>query len=250
MPRDHLPSGQDCGLHVPTGEATLARLDAAAAALTTRAIDERCPDLARRALRARHEAALARRVAHWRPPVIDRDAGPSRAVGRGDLEIADVGVMVWSERDQAMAPTTDRVVRRAVSRTLRALSPEDRNTAEIYAALVEQRGAMRCLDLVSAAGGDGDGMGPLRRALRGIRLTKAEAAIGDGLALRARRQPRSDLPLRRAIPVRVLVDTVCLEGKTISDVLGRHGWARAKNACRTLNGALSDALQRMAVHLG
>ena len=249
MPRDHLPKGPDAGLHVPCGESTLARLDADASGLTTRALVENCPALARRALQARGEAMLVRQVANWRVPAIDRDAGPSRAVARGDLEAADVGVMVWSERDQAMVPQTDRVVRRASSRTLQALPPGERNTAEIYAALVEQRGAMRCPDLVTPSGGGGDGMAPLRRALRGLNLADAEAAIGDGLALKARRG-RADLPARRAVRVRYLVNAVCLEGVTISDVLGRHGWARNKAACGALKMALSDALQRMALHIG
>ena len=250
MLRDHLPKGPDTALHVPCGESTLARLDAAARALTTRALLEKCPALAQRAVRARAEAALARQVTNWRAPVIDRDAGPSRSVARGALEAADVGVMVWSERDRAMVPETDKVVRRSPSRTLRALPPGERNTAEIYAALVEQRGAMRCLDLAAPSGGGGDGMAPLRRALRGVNLSKAEAAIGDGLALKARRRSRLDMPLRRAIPVRNLVDAVCLDGRTISDVLGRHGWARDKVVCKTLKASLSDALQRMARHIG
>lgn len=249
MPRDHLPQMPGGGLHVPAGPETLARLDAAADALTVRALMERCPVLAGRALRARAEAALARRVADWRAPRIERDAGPSKAVARGVLEVADVGVMVWSDRARAMVPSTDRVVRRAVSRTLRDLPAGERNTAEIYACLVEQRGAMRCLDPSAVTGGAGDGLAALRRALRGMCLAEAEAAIGAGVALKARRG-RPDLPPRRAVKVRVLVDAVCLGGRTIADVLGQHGWARNKAACGALKAALSEALQRMARHIG
>lgn len=250
MRRDRLPKGLPAGLHVPGGAVTLARLEADASALTARALDEGSPVLARRAIAARREAELARLVANWQVPSVARDAGPSRAAGRGGLEAADVAVMAWSEREQAMVPQVDRVVRRAASRTLRGLPPGERNTAEIYAGLAEQRGAMRCPDLVSAAGGGGDGMADLRRALRGINLSLAEAAIGDGLALKAQRRSRTDLPMRRAVRVRALVDAVCLDGRTISDVLGRHGWARNKAACKALRAALSAALQRMARFIG
>jgi len=165
------------------------------------------------------------------------------------LVAEDVGVMAWSERDGAPMPATERVVRREASRTLRGLAPDDRNTAEIYAGLVERRGAVRCVDLLSA-GGCGDGMAQLRRAMSMVNLSKAEAAIGDGLAIRAMRWARPDQPVRRAIPVRGLVDAICLDGKSISDVLGRHGWARNKAAVGRMADALSDALKRMARFIG
>lgn len=68
--------------------------------------------------------------------------------------------------------------------------------------------------------------------------------IGSGVTMQVRRHMDRD-NARRAIPVRVLVDMVLVQGKTLSDVLRAHGWAKTTVHLRMVRGELCAALDRM-----
>lgn len=216
--------------------------------LTAEALDTRCPHRAARALAVRAEADLADRVGRWRRPVIDGDAGPS-GPGRGAVTEGEVAVFTYSPRADRLVPTVTRVVHRPVTRTLKGLPDRERLAALAYEELVAQRGAMRIVDLEgpSGAGGVSDG-GAAARWEDDALLAAVERAIGKGVALRPLRQRRHDMDrgLRRVITVRVLVDRVCLYGRSIEDVLGAYGWSRKKEHRQVLKTVLTEALGRAA----
>ena len=71
--------------------------------------------------------------------------------------------------------------------------------------------------------------------------------IGNGPALQVRRirpSQRGDDP-RRLFTVRDIVDMVCLEGRTIKQVLKNFGWQTNGRNCKAVTEALIDALDRM-----
>lgn len=69
--------------------------------------------------------------------------------------------------------------------------------------------------------------------------------IGDRSAMVVRRNRPSKRGSRVTIMDRRLVDIVCLEDGTISDVLKRHGWAIKAELVKSLQVALGQALHRM-----
>ncbi|MCZ4269006.1 hypothetical protein O4H48_13990 [Rhodobacteraceae bacterium G21628-S1] len=69
--------------------------------------------------------------------------------------------------------------------------------------------------------------------------------IGCGSAMAVRRIRPSDRGSRASIMDRRLVDIVCLEDGTITDVLKKHGWSVKADLVTTLNRALGEALDRM-----
>jgi hypothetical protein len=120
-----------------------------------------------------------------------------------------------------------------------------------YAALVErtQSAGVKGVSLeVASARTAGGGNGCFIEAVMAdrARLTRMEAAIGDGSALApADARRHMDRSVRQAIPVRKLVDGVCLEGKDLSAILKDANW-QPKGATRAvLRAALCAALDRM-----
>lgn len=123
-----------------------------------------------------------------------------------------------------------------------------KDTARAYAALVERHSARglkgRSIETMTGGGGSwGDGGALVRILQEGEKITKMRAAVGDALALEVRRARK---PGRTAIRLIDLVDAVCLEGRTISDVLGRFGWAAFGKARADAQDALASALDAMA----
>lgn len=116
-----------------------------------------------------------------------------------------------------------------------------------YAALVERHASrgLRCTSVEARIGGGGCGG---NRDYTDVLLGEArlieriQAAIGDGLALEVQRQGGK----RRAIPVRRLVDMVCVEGRPLDGVLKVHGWSLGSATREPLRLALVQALTRMA----
>jgi hypothetical protein len=69
--------------------------------------------------------------------------------------------------------------------------------------------------------------------------------IGNGSAMVVRRNRPSARGSRVTITDRRLVDIVCLEDGTITDVLRAHGWAVKGELVKSLVQALAKALNRM-----
>lgn len=120
-----------------------------------------------------------------------------------------------------------------------------------YAALVERHlaGAVRCSSVegrVSGGSGDADGFTQRRiDAARRIDLLRRRIGSGQSMALRRVRPSKRGAAARSAISDRALVDAVCLEGLTISEVLRRFGWSVSGDMVKRATRALGEALDRM-----
>jgi hypothetical protein len=77
------------------------------------------------------------------------------------------------------------------------------------------------------------------------RLDVLRARIGSGCAMAVRKVRPSARGSRVAIPDRRLVDAVCIEEKTLADVLAEAGWTKTGKSVSILREALCEALERM-----
>jgi hypothetical protein len=126
-----------------------------------------------------------------------------------------------------------------------------KDTARAYATLVERHSSRglkgRSIETMSGGRGGRGGDGVMDRILlEGERIAGMRAAVGDGLALEVR---RAGARVRASIRLRDLVDLVCIEGRSISDVLARFGWTRDGKTRAEAQAALAGALDRMATHI-
>lgn len=141
---------------------------------------------------------------------------------------------------------------RMVMRSRRAddrdpLTPGQIAQGRLYRALVERldAGGIKLSSLDGGMGGCGerdfmDAHLDVSRQVAGMRRR-----IGDRISLEVRRIRPSSRGSRRSIPDRVIVDMMCLGDRTVSQVLGAHGWA-VKGATRdAVIAALSASLDRM-----
>lgn len=136
-----------------------------------------------------------------------------------------------------------------------ALTESQIGMARMYATLVADHlaGAVRGISLESSGGGHGgtrEGFTDHRLDLsRRIDVLRARIGTGSAMAIRRiRPSKRGDGPpavTRANIPDRALVDLVCLEGLTISDVLARYGWSVKGDTVQAATKALAEALERM-----
>ena len=69
--------------------------------------------------------------------------------------------------------------------------------------------------------------------------------IGNGSAMTVRRIRPSDRKSRTSIMDRRLVDIICLEEGSITDVLKEHGWGNNTKLRAALQQALASVLDRM-----
>lgn len=116
-----------------------------------------------------------------------------------------------------------------------------------YATLVERHesAGVKCSS-VESSGGGGDGAGFMDAVLADAQaIDRMRARIGDGSAVVVRRHRPSKRGARATITDRRLVDMVCVEGRTLTDVLRSHGWTVRADLVRDLTKALADALDRM-----
>lgn len=114
-----------------------------------------------------------------------------------------------------------------------------------YAALVESLSAAGC-GLSQLERGGGSATAGVNEAVidKLDRLGAMRAAIGTGWAIaRDRVDPGRDP--RKPIRVRVLVDLVCIEAGTLTDVLRRHLWPNASRTQALLRESLAGALDRL-----
>jgi hypothetical protein len=126
-------------------------------------------------------------------------------------------------------------------------SPSQIAVSEDYRALVERHEAGLCKGSSFEAGRSGSGNGGLAidTYIQEARwLDELRRRIGDGVTMQVRRHLDRD-NARRAIPVRVLVDMVLVQGKTLSDVLSVHGWQAKGETRKMLRLELCAALDRM-----
>jgi hypothetical protein len=78
------------------------------------------------------------------------------------------------------------------------------------------------------------------------RLDRMRAAIGLDYALGPSDLRRHmDRGLRHAIPVRVLVDAVCLDGLTITEIIRARGWPARTTTIASVRASLCAALDRI-----
>jgi hypothetical protein len=173
--------------------------------------------------------------------VVQTEAGNFRTVRTGMFDAI--------RRGDAFDVMEQQAARRAKSRS-RAHEPLF-TVAQIlagreYGALAERHSAKgaRCSSLDTSHRGSSGGSYMDAVVAEGRRLDKMEAAIGTGWAMEPRRaSPHGDA--RRAIRVRKVVDLVCIEGKTLSQVLDRFGWSRKTTHLAELRGHLCAALDRL-----
>lgn len=119
--------------------------------------------------------------------------------------------------------------------------------ARHYAALHERHACagVKCSSLEAQGGGSGNG-GFMDAVIADAQeLAALRARIGGGIAKPVRRQRPTVTGSRKAIFDRALVDQVCLEGRTIGEVMQAHGWACKGQLRGLLQKALANALDRM-----
>ncbi|PIE15165.1 MAG: hypothetical protein CSA68_07385 [Rhodobacterales bacterium] len=118
-----------------------------------------------------------------------------------------------------------------------------------YRDLVERHesAGVKCSSLESlshrSGGGGSDFMDAVLRDRERIGVLRQR--IGSGSAMVVRRRRSSDKGRRVAIMDRRLVDIVCLEDGTITDVLDKHGWGDDAKLRIALQQALAAVLDRM-----
>ena len=119
-----------------------------------------------------------------------------------------------------------------------------------YRNLVERHesAGVKCssLESLSQRGGGGSGSDYMDAVLRDRdQISALQKRIGVGSAMVVRRIRPSGRGSRISIMDRRLVDIVCLEDGTITDVLRAHGWANDAKLRVALCKALAEVLDRM-----
>jgi hypothetical protein len=116
-----------------------------------------------------------------------------------------------------------------------------------YAALTERwlSAGVKCSSVEAIGQGGGGGSFIDAVIADGERLTRMRAAIGVGIALRASGPAAHADRGRRLIRVRDLVDAVCIDGRTLSELLVRFGWSGVTKNRMRLMPHICSALDRM-----
>lgn len=105
---------------------------------------------------------------------------------------------------------------------------------------------IKCSSVEGVGGGSGGAGGFMDAMLSdGRELDRLRGWIGSGSAMVVRRVRPSSRGSRVSIFDRRLVDMVCLEDKSISDVLKAHGWVRKGDTVKALRLGLCGVLNRM-----
>lgn len=132
-------------------------------------------------------------------------------------------------------------------------SPGQKQMGRFYATLVEKLDAVgaRCSSLEAMQGSGGGGGEYIDAVLRDrARLDLLHRRIGQGVAMEVRRVRPSKRNRRGLILNRALVDAVCVQGRTIAEVLEIHGWKEVGKSAssqhiKALRAALCETLNRM-----
>ncbi|MCA0952933.1 hypothetical protein LCM16_02470 [Mameliella alba] len=173
------------------------------------------------------------------------ESKPAGFQGRKTLRLADAFdvMVVRAQRHKKPAPFT----------------PGQVAMGRFYRDLVERHATagVRCSSLESLAqsggGSGGEFMDAVLRDRQRIEVLRNR--IGTGAALSVRKVRPSSRGQRGLITDRRLVDSVCLEDLTLSEVLRAHGWAREGQSVsgkyvRLLQEVLSASLERMMGPIG
>ena len=124
----------------------------------------------------------------------------------------------------------------------------------LYRDLVERHdaGGMRCAGLEAGRGCGPSAGGEFIDAFieegRVIELLRRRIGNGVAMAVRRVRPSARGGAGARIIHDRVLVDEICLHGRSFRDVLERHGWTGSARNISMLLEPLSSALERMSGH--
>lgn len=185
---------------------------------------------------ARGKVRIFDPVAFYPKGESDFEARPAGFAGRKALMRADVFDRACASAERARKPAP--------------LSPSQIAMGRMYRDLVElhSAGGVRCSSLESMGGG-GSGSGSDFMDARLALVERIEAIrrrIPSGDALVVRRVRPSSRGTRGTIQTRRLVDMVCLDDRSLSEVLAAHGWAKKGDHIEALRVALCDALERMA----
>lgn len=124
-------------------------------------------------------------------------------------------------------------------------TPGQIEAGRTYAMLVERHSSvgLRCISVESQRGSGSAGGAFMDAVLaEGEVIRRMQAAIGPGMALEVQRETGA----RRDIPIRRLVDMVCIEGRSVSAVLKWSGWSVKGTTRELAYQALASALDRMA----
>lgn len=174
-----------------------------------------------------------------------------------DMEVLPGGTRREVGRHLERADVFDRMQAAAVAAAAKAgvavvmpFTPGQVSMARHYRGLVERHGAggMRCASMEAGRGGSGSGGGFMDAYLdEGREIARLQRRIGDGAALCLRRVRPSARGGAKAglIKDRALVDAVCIEGLTVSEVLARAGWSCKGEWRAKARAALAGALDRM-----
>lgn len=127
------------------------------------------------------------------------------------------------------------------------LTAGQRQAGRSYAALVERHDArgLRCVSVETMMQGRTGGAGhdfADRLLHEGSVIASLRRRIGEAPVL----APRRGAGQRAAIGALRLVDMVCVEGRSLDDVLRRHGWSCKGDHRAALRVALAAALDRLA----
>jgi hypothetical protein len=190
-------------------------------------------------------------------------AGLARAV----VELVEIEERGRGGRFDRVTEPGSRTARRPMPRILAGMSRDDPRAivAERYAIAVEKLGAVKGVSFSTEAAstdraGVDDGGAAVRAARAAfIRLVHGVAngwaydkdrrsyvVGGDRLALSPSYRSANRMPIR----VTVLIDSVCIEGDTIKDVLAAHGWAMQARHAKKLKECVLDVLEAVAIDLG
>lgn len=167
--------------------------------------------------------------------------------GTNDFEVKDAGFM--GRKTLRRADSFDLMEQRAARHKKPApFNPTQVAIGRFYRDLVEKHATagVKCSSIEGVSGGNGSGGSFMDAVLRDRqRIDGIRRRIGNGSALVVRRYRTSDRGSRVTIFDRRLVDIVCLDDGTISDVLKAHGWSIKADLIASLRMGLGQALDRM-----
>lgn len=208
------------------------------------------------------EAEAARIAAVRAAGHVPSDCGPEipEAPARGAIRVFE-GVMLYPDgEDGWKAAPSGHMGRKTMQRAdafdvmegqarKRLFTLGQKAMGRYYAALFEAHATagMQCASLEARVDRSGGGGGEFIDAVLRDRqrLDVLRKRIGTGQAMVLRKQRPSARGSRISITDRRLVDAVCIEGRTLSDVLRAHGWAVASKHRDLLRQALCEVLDRM-----
>ncbi|MBT3142812.1 hypothetical protein KL867_17210 [Ruegeria litorea] len=170
-----------------------------------------------------------------KPFVVAQDARLFRCRGRKAMQLADAFDVMEAKaaRHGKAAPFT----------------PSQVSMGRHYRDLVERylSAGVRCSSLESVAQSGGSSGGEFIDAVLRDReeIEMLRRRIGSGAAIVVRRHRPSQRGSRSTIFDQRLVDMVCIEELTMTEILKAHKWSVDRKYVRDLKKALADALDRM-----